>query len=216
MKSAHRSKSKQSITPSCQPLLFSLSSFSLNLHPKTSWHSVSLPSSLLKWFLLSGSCLKAWELFRTVVACFPPSSSFAGPLSEYFLSEIHDDEAPTVIHQAVLSTWITLDKTLKVGPHKFAPTIEELETFMEGNTLPIVVYTYDESSKPLDYDMTTTVADIARVRPSFHVSCLSVLKISNRKRKETLLSMILSLELFFHSCPPLTLILCDSGYGFCH
>lgn len=109
------------------------------------------------------SCFRAWELMRLLLAVFPTSPAFAGPLSEYFRSETLDEEAPPTLHQLVLAAWGALDRSLKAGPRKYIPSSEEIEFFMDGKTLSTVVYLYNGGSEPLSYDMVTTVGNTLKI-----------------------------------------------------
>lgn len=105
------------------------------------------------------ACLKAWDLLHFCSSAMPPGKILAGPLSEYAHEQAHAAMVDPEIRARSLATWKGLKRTVKAGPRRVGPSMEEVEALMRGRKLTTIAFFLDDTFEEVSYDMTTTVAE---------------------------------------------------------
>eukprot|EP00475_Leptophrys_vorax_P002718 TRINITY_DN11532_c0_g3_i1.p1 TRINITY_DN11532_c0_g3~~TRINITY_DN11532_c0_g3_i1.p1 ORF type:complete len:600 (-),score=34.28 TRINITY_DN11532_c0_g3_i1:214-1968(-) len=106
-----------------------------------------------------GSLLKAWELMRVCAGAYPPTTTVAGPLSEYFSALVADQSQDATCREAVLAAWKALDHGLKNGPRRCVPTEEEVVCMLNRTPMLVPVYLCDDTLENVPVTPTSTVAE---------------------------------------------------------
>eukprot|EP00897_Mesotaenium_endlicherianum_P001302 jgi/Mesen1/119/ME1125055C07641 len=81
------------------------------------------------------SCVKAWELMHLCVAAMPPGKDLAGPYSIYIHEHANSHHTDPEIRSQAIATWQALRRSIKAGPRKHVPTLEEMEALVSGRKL---------------------------------------------------------------------------------
>ncbi|CAI5958825.1 unnamed protein product [Closterium sp. NIES-64] len=105
------------------------------------------------------SCLKVWELMRLCAGVFPPTTTVAGPLSEYFSSLVSDEAGDEAIREAVLAAWKALDHGLKHGPRRCVPGQDEVLSLLTHTPLSVPVYLCDDTLENIPSSAVTTIGE---------------------------------------------------------
>eukprot|EP00249_Psilotum_nudum_P003559 c17004_g1_i1 orf=758-1918(+) len=103
--------------------------------------------------------VKAWELLYSCASAFPPGKDVAAYLLEYAHDVAHAQSVDPEIQSLALNTWNALKHTIKAGPRRTVPSLEEIESLLAGRKLTIIVFFLDETFEEVHYGMATSVAD---------------------------------------------------------
>ena len=89
----------------------------------------------------------------------PPGKELVGPLSEYLHQQANDPSREEPVRTRALASWKALRKSVRAGPRKTAPSVEEVEAFRDGKQLKGIALFLDDTFEEVSYDLSTMVGE---------------------------------------------------------
>ena len=89
----------------------------------------------------------------------PPGKEAVGPLSEYLHQQANDTSLEEPVRAGALASWKALRKSVRAGPRKTAPSVEEVEACRDRKRLKGIAFFLDDTFEEVSYDLSTTVGE---------------------------------------------------------
>ncbi|CAI5502434.1 unnamed protein product [Closterium sp. Naga37s-1] len=110
----------------------------------------------------SDSCIKAWELMRYCAYIFPPTTTVATPLVDYFTALAADPKCDPGILGALRLAWKALEHGLEHGPRETIPGEEEVRALLTGTPMVVPVFLCNDAPENIHYGPTTTAEEAVK------------------------------------------------------
>ncbi|CAI7878046.1 unnamed protein product [Closterium sp. NIES-53] len=109
------------------------------------------------------SCIKAWELMRYCAYIFPPTTTVATPLVDYFTALAADPKCDPGILGALRLAWKALEHGLEHGPRETIPGEEEVRALLTGTPMVVPVFLCNDAPENIHYGPTTTAEEAVKI-----------------------------------------------------